>query len=404
VAALQKFTLAAKNAHHNKKAESAPVDSRAGRQGIIPLHSFGDDIMVSAALQAACDNAISSARRGDTRSSIGLARHAYRLSRQESPEAELEALNALALCQGGNGSFIESIATSIDAFTLARQRGNRGGAAFALCTMAGSSSFILDANIVVLDMLQVCRDEANALDDAVLKVRIHNTFGLVYGNLKRFDEADDEYDLGIALVNISERRAGLVTPAYLMSGNKAFLSVQRARAAAPEKFSELAADADRRIHYVLGIATAEQNIDAEARAFFCLGQLRGLEGQREEALTAFAEALTRATLIRHNPRLIDTNIEISKVYSAAAAYDNALEALEAAYEIADANRPTSKVAITCEGMAAMYASLGRDREAMHYEARAARERENFERENEHAVRDLKAFWQTVAADHTAKAA
>ncbi|MEP7154876.1 MAG: hypothetical protein ABI905_03830 [Betaproteobacteria bacterium] len=363
--------------------------------------------MVSAALQAACDNAINSSRRGDTRSSIGLARHAYRLARQESPDAELEALNSLALCQGGNGSFIESIATSIDAFTLGRQLGNRGGAAFALTTMAGSSSFILDANIVVLDMLQVCRDEANDLSDAPLQVRVHNTFGLVYGNLARFDEADAEYDQGIALVNISGGRAGLVTPAYLMSGNKAFLSVQRARhaqAATPEKFDELAADADRRIHYVLGIAQAEHNIDAEARAFFCLGQLRGLQGKSAEALTALDEALTRATQIRHNPRLIDTNIEISKLYSAAKSFDNGLEALEAAYEIADANRPTSKVAITCEGMAAMYASLGRSREAMHYEARAARERENFERENEHAVRDLKAFWQTVAADHTAKAA
>ncbi len=360
--------------------------------------------MVSAALQAACDNAISSSRRGDTRSSIGLARHAYRLARQESPEAELEALNALALCQGGNGSFIESIATSIDAFSLARQLSHRGGAAFALSTMAGSSSFILDANIVVLDMLQVCREEADDLHDAPLQVRVHNTFGLVYGNLKRFDEGDAEYNKGIALVEVSEKRAGLVTPAYLMSGNKAFLSVQRARAATPETFAPLAEDADRRIQYVLGIATAEHNIDAEARAYFCLGQLRGLQGRNDEALAAFSEALSRATQIRHNPRLIDTNIEISKLFSAAGAYDDGLEALEAAYEIADANRPTSKVAITCDGMAAMYSQLGRSREAAHYEARAARERENFERENEHAVRDLKAFWQTVAADHTAKAA
>ena len=102
--------------------------------------------MVSEALQAACDNAIRSARRGDTRSSIGLARHAYRLARQESPDAELEALNALAMCQGGNGSFIESIATSIDAFSLARQHAHRRGAAYALNTMAGSASFILDAD------------------------------------------------------------------------------------------------------------------------------------------------------------------------------------------------------------------------------------------------------------------
>ena len=53
--------------------------------------------MLSESLQAACDHAIRTARRGDTRSSIALARQAYRLARQESQVAELEALNALAM-------------------------------------------------------------------------------------------------------------------------------------------------------------------------------------------------------------------------------------------------------------------------------------------------------------------
>lgn len=359
--------------------------------------------MISEALQAACDNAVRSSRRGDTRSSIGLARHAYRLARHESPDAELEALNALALCQGANGSFIESIATSIDVISLARQHSHRRAAAYALTTMAGSASFILDADNVVLEMLRVCRSEADALDDIPLKVRIHNTFGLVYGNLARFDDGDREYDLGIALVAEVDGRAGLITPGYLMMGNKAFLSVQRAKAAhatAMEDFPRLAADAERRIQHVMGIANSEMNIDAEARALFCLGQLRALQGKNAQALNAFGEALSRATQIHHNPRLIDTNIEISKLYAAAGQFDNALEALEEAYEFADANRPTGKVAMACEGMAAMYASLGRSREATHYRARTEREREAFDRENEHAVRDLNAFWRTIAADHS----
>lgn len=363
--------------------------------------------MISEALQAACDNAIRGARRGDTRSSIGLARQAYRLARQESAEAELEALNALALCQGVNGSFIEAIATSIDTIGLARQHSDRRAAAYALTTMAGSASFILDADNVVLDMLQVCRSEADILDEISLKVRIHNTFGLVYGNLLRFDDADREYDQGIALVTRAEGRAGLITPGYLMVGNRAFLSVQRAKAAsatAAEDFPRLADEAERRIQYVMGIATAEMNIDAEARAFFCLGQLRALQGRILDALSAFGEALTRAAKIRHNPRLIDTNIEISKLYATQGQFDQALEALEEAYEIADANRPTGKIAAACEGMAAIYSSLGRHREASHYRAKTERERESFGRENELAVRDLNAFWRTTAADHPKPAA
>ncbi|MCY7387384.1 MAG: hypothetical protein LH481_04860 [Burkholderiales bacterium] len=361
-------------------------------------YAFGDVQMVSEALQAACDNAMRSSRRGDTRAGIDLARHAYRLARQESPEAELEALNAMALCQTANGSFIESIATCIDVIGLARQHANRHAAAFALTTMAGSASFILDANNVVLEMLRVCRSEADALDDTPLKVRIHNTFGLVYGNLGRFDEGDLEYDEGIALVDMADGRAALITPGYLIMGNKAFLSVQRAKAASAEAFPALAEVAEGRIQNVLGIATVEMNIDAEARALFCLGQLRTLQHRIAEALEAFGQALSRATQIRHNPRLLDTNIEISKVYASEMQFEKALEAMEEAYQIADANRPTAKVASTCEGIAAMYASLKRERDAAHYRARTVRERETFGRENEIAVRDLSAFWQTIAAD------
>ncbi|MBL8523672.1 MAG: tetratricopeptide repeat protein [Betaproteobacteria bacterium] len=353
--------------------------------------------MVSESLQAACDNAIRTARRGDTRSSVGLARHAYRLARQESQEAELEALNAMALCQGANGSHIESIATSIDAFRLARQTGHRSGAAYALTTMAAGASFILDADKVVLDMLAVCRGEADALEDSVLLARVLNTLGLVYGNLQRFDEADREYDAGIQLVLNSAPRAGVVTPAYLMSGNKAFLAVLRAKSAPEVQRESSQADAERRIEYVLAIANREANIDAQARALFCLGQLRALQGRYDESLTAFEDTLERANRIRHNPRLIDTYIEVSKLYAAQEKYELALEALEQAFEIADANRPTNKVYVACEGMEVMYRSVARLREAAHYRAKTVRERESFIRENELAVRDLTAFWRTVAA-------
>ena len=356
--------------------------------------------MISETIQAICDNAIRSSRRGDTRTGIELARQAYRLARREGPQAELEALNASALCQAANGCFIEAIASAIDVICLARQHNNQRAAIEALITMAGAASYILEANSVVLEMLTVCRAEADALADKSLQVRIHNTFGVIYGNLSRFDDADREYDEGIALVGSADKRAKMLTPAYLMSGNRAYLSVQRARAATPENFAALVADAETRIRHVLGIANAEMNIDAEARAFFCLGQLLTLQHQNVEALQAFGEALTRATQIRHHPRLIDTHIEISKLYASELQFELALEAMEAAYEFADANRPTAKVAVACDGIAAMYERLGRQREAAHYQAKALREREAFERDNEYAVRDLNSFWRSKTPEHT----
>ena len=90
--------------------------------------------MISEALQAACDNAIRSSRRGDTRSGIGLARHAYRMARQESAAAEIEALNTLGLCQSANGSFIESIATAIHDFEGHQTYSEKPGHRFTLNT------------------------------------------------------------------------------------------------------------------------------------------------------------------------------------------------------------------------------------------------------------------------------
>ena len=162
---------------------------------------MGDVQMASETLQVACDNVIRCSRRGDTRAGIELARYTYRLARQESPEAELEALNASALCRSAKGSFIESIATSIDVIGSARQQLNRCSAAFALATMAGTASFILNANSVMLETLQVCRSEADALTDVPFQVRVHNTFGLVYGNLARFDDADRDNEYAIRDLN-----------------------------------------------------------------------------------------------------------------------------------------------------------------------------------------------------------
>lgn len=117
-----------------------------------------------------------------------------------------------------------------------------------------------------------------------------------------------------------------------------------------------------------------------------------------EALWAFDEALTRATRIRH-PLLVDTHFVFSKLYTSALQFEMALEAMEQTYELADANRPTVKMATASECIAGMHERLGRQREAAHYHAKALLEREAFERDNEYAVRDLNSFWCDEAAEH-----
>lgn len=364
--------------------------------------------VVSGTLQSACDNAIRVARGGDTRASVGLARHAYRLAREESRQAELEALNALALCQIANGSFIEAIATAIDAFGVGEELGDRGGKAHALSSMAGAAPFILDANPLALEMLETCVNEAEAIGDTVLAARAHNTSGIVYANMQRFDEGDRHFDLGMKLVESGDNRAAVFVPHYLFLGNRAYLAVQRVKAdLAAGDASRRAIDADdalARIDRVLKISGAEANIDAEARAFFCLGQLRAHLDEPAAALEAFLETLRRATRIRHNPRIIDTQIEMSRLYRNAGRYEEAFQALEAAYELADANRPSNRVPVICEAMAETLGHLGRDQEAVLHRVKTQRERDAFTRQNDHAVRDLQLFWQRLVAGRSARPA
>lgn len=95
-----------------------------------------------------------------------------------------------------------------------------------------------------------------------------------------------------------------------------------------------------------------------------------------EALWAFNEALARATRIRHHPRLVDTHFVFSKLYTSALQFEMVLEAMEQTYALADANRPTLKMATASECIAGMHERLGRQREAAHYHAKALRDWQN----------------------------
>ena len=349
--------------------------------------------MISATLQSACDNAVRTSRRGDTRSGIGLARHAYRLARQESEAAEVTALNALALCQSANGSFIESVATAIDAYHLAKKVSDPVGAVLALSTIGGSASFILDASDFLLELLDSCLAEANALSDAVLQARVYLVFGLVYVNMGRFAEGDAAYERALALVEHADDRAALVTPRHYITGNHAALAVRRLNAIGTVDRAHFIAVAEARVGQFLASTLTENNIDAAARAYFSLGQMRAFQGQPAAAEAAFAESISHAKHIHHIPRQIDSYLEMGNLHFAAQRFEEAIVALEAASDLADGNRPTSKIARIFTCLADSYVALGRTRDAAHFHAKAVHERESFVRENASAISNIHAFWR-----------
>ncbi|MBL8520875.1 MAG: tetratricopeptide repeat protein [Betaproteobacteria bacterium] len=346
---------------------------------------------LNASVDVLADQAVRTARAGDLRAGLGLARHAVSLGRVKDEPAHLYALNALGLVQGACGLFIEAIASCIDAYAMALRLQDARAALHAAVTAAGAGTFILEAGEVTESLLKRCTEASMRLNDTPLLVRIDNTYGIYYLNVKRFDEGIAAYNRALEQVGEPDTRAWLFTPRYMIMGNLAFLHVQRALAAPPETHAAMVASARERIALSVYTAHTFQNVDAEARAQYGQGVLQAHLGEYSDALVSFERALAIARRIQHQPRLVDTLIEMGKCWREMKEYTQAIAALDDAHATADGIRPTMKLPRICDDLAATYEALGRMREGAHYRAMAARERELLGRENAHAMRDLTTF-------------
>lgn len=346
---------------------------------------------LNASVECLADQAMRTTRAGDLRAGLGLARHALRLARTEGEAQTLYALNALGLVQGACGLFIESIASCIDAYALALKLRDLPAALHAAVTAAGAGTFILEAGDTTDALLARCTLESKRLKDDALLVRIDNTYGIYFLNSKRFDDGIAAYERALAVKNEPESRVWLYTPRYMVAGNLAYLHVQRALAADPAHHAGYVASARDRIETALRVAAEFKNVDAEARARFGLGVLLTHLGEFEGALASYERAIIFARQINHQPRQVDSLFEMGKAYLAMGQPAAAIEILDDAFAVADSIRPTMRIPMICGELAKAYEAADRQREAAHYRAKEAKEREQLDLESAHAMRELKSF-------------
>jgi uncharacterized protein HemY len=122
------------------------------------------------------------------------------------------------------------------------------------------------------------------------------------------------------------------------------------------------------------------------------------KGRMDESLAEYRRSMTLAEILRHRTRIADIYVEMGRVNMAAKQWQAALACFEAGYNAADANRPSSHAATTCDRLADVHDALGNADEAARQRARATRERESFDRESAHAREALEAFWREHEAD------
>ena len=316
----------------------------------------------------------------------------YRQARAEGAQPELLlALNTLAICQGTSGSYIESVATAIDAFRLATKLADAEGAAHALTTLAGSSNYILDTADVAMKMLDHCLARGAALGDKSLEVRVRNARAVNLGLMNRFAEADEEFNQALALIDRSDG----TTPASLIVGNIAHFHVKKAALAVAGSRPELLATAGKSIDVALEGAVREQNIGAEVRAYFNRGLLYLQVDDPRNALKLFAKSLELAEPLNLKSRVIDTYIEIGVAHVALEQFEEAAAAYDAAFKEADSQRPSKQLTVALEGLAAVYDKMELPRKAAHSRSMVKHERAEFERESQHARSELTSFWREI---------
>ncbi len=346
-------------------------------------------------VQASCLAAIRTARRGETLAGMKMAQSAWRDARKGGdPRSQLYALNALANCQAVHNDFIEAVASAIDAYEMAVKQGDEVAQVFALTTLAGASGFTLNTFDATLSTLAECRQRAEKMGDMHLKRRIGNIRGVMLGNLRRFEEAEREFEW----VRTHADDTDYNTPITLVWGNHAHCAVKRARAAEGAEQTEWLGISEQRTEETLALAMESANKDTQSRMMFNRGEINTIRLDWPAAVTAYAQGLALARELRQRIRIVDNLVELGRAQMGAGELQQALETFGAAYAEADFMRPTPRSAQAADCLAEAMQALGRPDEAQHQRTVAEREREQFERESAHVRDALLAFWR----DHPAE--
>jgi len=354
----------------------------------------------SAQIMRLAEQAVRAARGGQLATGIALGREAHRRAvLLDAPDIRLKTLTTLAQCQAAQGNYIQAVAAAMDGYDLARQLNDSRGVADVLVTIAGANSIALGTLEESLSILNFCRAAACRARDLDLEVRALNLSGVVLGNLKRFDDADN--CLRSAMKIASDNHC--ITPASLVAGNLAGLLVKRARTVGAFAFIEVCATAEKITQQALAMGEREGNSLTQARMMFNLGDLCMLRHDVDNASRNYRAALLLASASGNKPLAIYALTAVAAIEAGEGRFDIAIEKLQRAFEHADADRPTTLTADIGAELAAIHDKLGNCADAQYWRELRRKEVAQYERESANARRQLQIFWAQVCKPEFAEA-
>lgn len=333
---------------------------------------------------------------GDIKRGLLLAQDANARARASGDKrAELAALNAAARCHSLRNDSINSLAAGIDAAALARTLGDGVALGHALCAIANTS--------FTLKLLEECEpfvlraiDEALNHDDADLESRARQSYGVLLGDLGRFDEARTQLNAAVAaahrdgraalllrvesnLVNVARKEARF----FASRGDVASL-----RRAGRQALAEAAALLER--------MRAQQLQSQDMMLTSLMSEVHALLGDTDIGIVQAAQAMEMASQSRQHASLPPQALRLGEMLRQRGRLAEAFDALQRGLQAAELLRPTFRIAELCAALAVVEAERGAAAAADVWRQRMLTEQAQFESGRQMAAGFLKRLQAELA--------
>jgi tetratricopeptide (TPR) repeat protein len=340
----------------------------------LPPEALADERSIN----AAATRAILLAKGGDTRAALNLAMQARRRAQGlEMAPGELDALNAAAIVHLIRGDAIAAVAASMDACILARRQGERVHYGHAFVSLE-ISAYNLGAVEDATGTLARCAHEASELGDGAIELRARLAIGAILGDRGKFDAAREEF---LKALPLSEVNRGVSGPSRVIS-NLANLHRKRAKAYfASDRHTDAmheVREAIRVAGHAQRLARAEGHVPVEIDALAIEGCAHELAGDAQRAHAALAASAELGRQSRCPTAVVWVLCELGRNRQVAGDLKGARAAYKEALAIAAEMRPSRKIAVACDGLAAVESVAGNAELAHEWRERSADETAQFE--------------------------
>ncbi|MEP7157672.1 MAG: hypothetical protein ABI905_17950 [Betaproteobacteria bacterium] len=337
---------------------------------------------------------------GDIRRGLAMAIEARKQARDAGDaSAELAALNAAARCHSLRNDSIASLSAGTDAAALAGKLGDVNAMAHALCSIA-NTAFTLQLMDESREIAARTVAVSVELHDDDLECRARQVYGVILGDLFRFDEAAEQISLALA----AARRHGLAAFEYRVQANVASLSRKQARyfaKAGDETRMQAAANAAMdEAARVIAIAQRGKLQALEITMSALQGEVLALRGDIAGAIARTRFAIDLASRNRQFSNIPPASLRLAGFHRAQGNLPLARAALQEGLQSAETLRPTFRIAEICAAIADCEQDMGNAGAATTWRQRADDEQQSFAQERETARGYLRRIIAGTGLDKT----